>query len=274
VDVDERLVRRLEAGAAAASLDLVDALRSLDLASPADGRALRGGALIAMGHGRYVNRAIGVTLDELSAADVDVIEQFFAEHCLPSMVELSSWAPAPTVAELSRRNYVNAWFRSVFVLDLSAPVRVRPTECRIERVGDDDVDHWVDVFAQGFGADHADARLASDEIARASRIVPGSHTFLASLNDQSVGCGSVQVVDGVAWLGGAATLPAFRQRGVQSALVAHRLRLATELGCDIAAVTALSNGPSARNLVRLGFQLTHTQVVVEQRATFGARSAS
>lgn len=229
-----------------------------------------------MGRGRYVNRAIGVTMDELSVADVDVIERFFAEHGLPSMVELSSWAPAPTVAELSRRHYVNTWFRSVFALDLSGREATadQTTEFRIDRVGDDDVDHWLDVFAEGFGADHVDARLASDEIARASRIVPGSHTFLASLNGRSVGCGSVQIVDGVAWLGGAATLPAFRQRGVQSALVAHRLRLATELGCEIAAVTALSNGPSARNLVRLGFQLTHTQVVVEQRATFIAGSAS
>ena len=80
----------------------------------------------------------------------------------------------------------------------------------------------------------------------------------------SVGCGSVQFVDGIAWLGGAATIPEFRQRGVQAALVAHRLGLAAEAGCELAAVSALSNGPSARNIVRLGFQHIHTQVVVQR----------
>jgi GNAT superfamily N-acetyltransferase len=79
----------------------------------------------------------------------------------------------------------------------------------------------------------------------------------------------VQIVDGVAWLGGAATIPKHRQRGVQAALVAHRLRLAAQLGCGLAAVTALSNGPSARNIVRLGFQHIHTQAVVERKDSGG-----
>jgi GNAT superfamily N-acetyltransferase len=75
----------------------------------------------------------------------------------------------------------------------------------------------------------------------------------------------MQVVDDVAWLGGAATVPAFRKRGVQAALVAYRLQLATEMGCELAAVSALAGGPSARNIFRLGFPHIHTQVVVEKR---------
>ena len=59
-------------------------------------------------------------------------------------------------------------------------------------------------------------------------------------------------------------MPAFRRHGVQATLVAHRLRMATELGCDIAAATAVPSGASARNLVRLGWQLVQTQLVVQQ----------
>jgi GNAT superfamily N-acetyltransferase len=273
VDVDEQLVRRLEASAATASLDLIDAMRSLDPTSPADGHEFRGGALIAMGRGRYVNRAIGVTMNDLSAPHADVIERFFVERQLPPMVELSSWAPTSTIAELARRNYVPSWFRSVFVIAPTISRTPTATDFRIDPVGDDDVERWVDVFAQGFAAEAGEARVVSDEIARANRILPGAQPFLAYLDNHPVGCGSMQIVDGVAWLGPAATIPAFRNRGVQSALVAHRLHLAAELGCDLAAATASSNGPSARNLVRLGFQHTHTQVVVEQRATMGTQSA-
>ena len=266
MEVDLQLVHRLEATAATASLDLVKAIKLLAPASAAEGREFFGGALIAMGPGRYVNRAIGVSMSDMSADDVDTIEQFFAERGLPSMIELSSWAPPSTVAELARRNYTPTWFRSVFALrpgSIAGPLR---TDVRIDRVGDDNAAQWLEVFARGFEAEHGETRVANDEIGEAGRIAPNAHTFLAHLDDEAVGCGSMQVVDGVAWLGGAATVPAFRKRGVQAALVAYRLQLATELGCDLAAVTALSSGPSARNIFRLGFPHTHTQVVVEQRA--------
>ncbi len=260
--------------ATTSGLDLIEALRRLDPTSAAAGREFLGGALIAMGHGRYVNRAIGVTLDELSAGDADVIEQFFVERKLNPMVELSSWAPNSTLAELAERNFVPRWFRSVFALRPTLSLGQCSTDLRIEPVGDDDQARWLEVFNKGFEAEHGEARVANDEIGRASFILADSHTFLACLDGQDVGCGSMQIVDGVAWLGGAATIPVFRQRGVQSALVAHRLHLAAAAGCELAAATALSNGPSARNIVRLGFQHTHTQVVVERRATFAAGSAS
>lgn len=270
MDVDLKLVRLLESTAARASLDLVVALRTLDPKSRAEGRDFRGGALIAMGPGRYVNRAIGGTLDELSAADVDEIEHFFIERGLPPMVELSSWAPPSTLAEFARRGFVSRWFRSVFALTPTKTVAADPTPFAIESVGDLDVERWIGVFNKGFEAEHGQALEANDEIGRAGFILANSQTFLACLDGQPVGCGSVQVVDGVAWLGGAATVPAFRQRGVQAALVAHRLRIVAEAGCELAAVTALSSGPSARNIVRFGFQHIHTQVVVEQRATVRA----
>ena len=265
MDVDLELVRRLEASAAVASLDLVKAIKLLVPASAAEGREFLGGALIAMGPGRYVNRAIGVSLAELSAHDLDTIEQFFAERGLSSMIELSSWAPTPTLNAVAQRSYTPAWFRSVFALRPGSAMGHLRTDVRIEQVGDDNAALWLEVFARGFEAEHGETRVANDEIGEAGRIAPNAHTFLAYLDEEAVGCGSMQVVDGVAWLGGAATVPAFRKRGVQAALVAYRLQLALELGCDLAAVTALSNGPSARNIVRLGFPHTHTQVVVERR---------
>ena len=265
MDVDLRLVERLEATSATASLDLIDGIKSLDPGTAAEARVFGRGALVAMGQGRYVNRAIGVTTAELSVVEVDEIEAFFAERDLPSMIELSSWAPKPTLAELAQRNYVPMWFRSVFALSPTLTFATSRAGLRIEPVEAGDEPRWLDVFARGFEAEQGELRVANDEIGRASRIAPNAHTFLAYIDDEVVGCGSVQFVDGIAWLGGAATIPEFRQRGVQAALVAHRLSLAAEAGCELAAVSALCDGPSARNIVRLGFQHIHTQVVVQRR---------
>ena len=49
MDVDLRLVERLEATSATASLDLVHGIKSLDPATVAEGREFGIGALIAMG---------------------------------------------------------------------------------------------------------------------------------------------------------------------------------------------------------------------------------
>lgn len=264
MDVDLELVRRLEGTAAIASLDVVEAIKLLDPETVAEGRQFLGGALIAMGAGRYVNRAIGVTTADMCTDDFESIEQFFTERDLPPMIELSSWAPASTVEELARRGYTPAWFRSVFALRPGSNMGPLRTDVRIERVDDHNAVQWLEVFARGFEAEHGETRVANDEIGAAGRIAPNAHTFLAYLDDEAVGCGSMQVVEGIAWLGAAATIPAFRKRGVQAALVAYRLQLAVELGCDLAAVTALSNGTSARNIVRLGFPHTHTQVVVQR----------
>jgi GNAT superfamily N-acetyltransferase len=110
-----------------------------------------------------------------------------------------------------------------------------------------------------------DGRIISDEFARGSRACLDTHIFMATIGGVPAGCGTLQTAGGIGWVGGAATLPEFRRRGVQAALLGHRLRLADELGCDLVAATALPYGQSARNLVHLGFQHVQTQVVLEQK---------
>ena len=264
VDVDEGLVRRLEASAVSTTMQVVNALCAVDDAHPAAAQQMFGGAAIAMGADRYVNRALGVTLDERSPADIDAIEQFFAERALPAAVEVSSWAPASTIAELTRRGFQPAWFRSMFTM--SPTVRHAPMapDVLVEAVDDTNIDAWIDTYAVGFGVADGLPRAINDEIALATRVCPDARLVLATVDGKPAGCGAVHVAEGVAWLGGGATMPAFRRHGVQATLVAHRLRMATELGCDIAAATAVPSGASARNLVRLGWQLVQTQLVVQQ----------
>ena len=135
-------------------------------------------------------------------------------------------------------------------------------DVQIEAVHDGTVGTWLTVYANGFGVVGDEARATSDEFALAVRSAASAHAFLASVDGAAVGCGFLQVADGVAWLGGAATLPEWRGRGVQAALVDHRLRLAARLGADLAGVTAVPAGASARNVRRLGFVPVDTQVVL------------
>jgi GNAT superfamily N-acetyltransferase len=54
------------------------------------------------------------------------------------------------------------------------------------------------------------------------------------------------------------TLPAFRSRGIHTALVHARLAAAREAGCDLAMVHTRPGAVSQRNILRAGFQLAYT----------------
>ena len=126
VIVTGALVERLERSAARAAASLVDAISAV--AGPGSGAAWSpsgAGVLAASGPGRYVNRAVGVTLAELGHAELDAIASWFAQRDLPPVIELSAHAPAATVAALAARGYRPAWFRAMFVLELRPSERDR-----------------------------------------------------------------------------------------------------------------------------------------------------
>ena len=68
---------------------------------------------------------------------------------------------------------------------------------------------------------------------------------------------------GISWLGWAATLPAYRRKGAQLALFAHRVNEAIRMGCALVSAetrgeTVEQANPSYHNLLRLGgFQLAY-----------------
>lgn len=86
----------------------------------------------------------------------------------------------------------------------------------------------------------------------------GWHCFLALDGEQPAGAGAVFVSDSTAYLGLAGTLPDYRGRGAQSALLAARIRRARELGCDLVTTEtgerrADRPSNSYRNILRAGF---------------------
>ena len=76
------------------------------------------------------------------------------------------------------------------------------------------------------------------------------------------GGASLRVCAGVAQLCGAATAPAHRRRGAQSAMLATRLADAARQGCDGAVVTTQPGSKSQQNVQRQGFELLYTRAIL------------
>jgi GNAT superfamily N-acetyltransferase len=90
--------------------------------------------------------------------------------------------------------------------------------------------------------------------------------FLALWNGEPAGGGMMAVHDGLAMLFATSTAPEFRNRGVQAALLDHRLEAAVRRGCGLASVQTVPGSVSERNVERAGFRLVYTRpTMVRQR---------
>lgn len=85
----------------------------------------------------------------------------------------------------------------------------------------------------------------------------------AALRDGIVAGGAgMRLAEGVAQLTGAATAPAHRRRGVQTALLSARLADAAAAGCDVAVITTQPASTSQENAQRRGFDLLYTRAIL------------
>lgn len=204
-----------------------------------------------------------------AAADLDRVEQAYAGRGAPTVIELSSLADPQILELLAGRGYRVLAFEDVLGRALDGVAQPVPDGIDVRLARDDEIDGWVDVVVEGFA--HPDAEgvpspeeFPRDVIERAERdfAAAGVAPYLALRDDQIAGGGSLRITDRVAQLAGAATAPAHRRRGVQTALLQVRLRDAAAAGADIAVVTTSPGSKSQQNVQRSGFYLLYTRAIM------------
>ncbi|MDH6553910.1 GNAT superfamily N-acetyltransferase [Streptomyces sp. SAI-117] len=207
------------------------------------------------------------------AAALAEIERAFADRGAPVQAEISELADPAVGTLLTARGYRLESFENVLGLALDG-THERATHPRIEvRVArDEEFEAWLDVVADGFAHPDGQGVPSHEEFSRevltnaerdftSAGVVP----YIALYDGTVAGGGSLRVADGVAQLTGAATAPAHRRRGVQSALLSARLSDAAAAGCDIAVVTTQPGSTSQQNVHRQGFHLLYTRAVLVRR---------
>ncbi|MEV6333211.1 GNAT family N-acetyltransferase [Nocardia vinacea] len=236
-------------------------------------RPIGGGLAVWAGPGSPLDKVVGVGMNgaAFDDAELDAVEQAFAEREAPVQVEVSTLADPAVVERLTRRGYVLFGFENVLGLRLEPGRQAQPTEdIEIRDVGHDEFETWVNVVVDGFAtpdtqgvASHED--FPREALERAERDLTATSGFVGSLamiDGKPAGGASLRLSDGVAQLCGAATLPEFRRRGVQGALLSMRLAAAAAAGCDLAVVTTLPGSKSQQNVQKLGFQLLYPRAIL------------
>lgn len=191
---------------------------------------------------RMFNRVLNLT----STEPLDEITAFYGET--PWWVS-DSHGLGP---ELEQRSFVRDYGWMKFSRGVGP--REAQSDLRVERVGPERADDFACVVVGGYELPDWMSPLATNIVGR-----PGWSCYVAYDGEAAAGAGALFVSEGVAWLGFGGTLPEFRGRGAQSALLAARIEDARTQGCStvVTETGELEEGRpshSYRNILRAGFR--------------------
>ncbi len=231
-----------------------------------------GGLALWAGADSPINKVAGTGFEgSIAANDLSEIESAYAKRNAPVRFELSSLADPSIGEHLTERGYRLRGFEDVLGCAPQPDAAAPAPGVHIEESPADDIERWIDTMTTAFMVPDTQGQQSQQEIPReaiehALRDMVGGPMvtrYLATLNGEVAGAGSLQVHDHVAIFSGAATLQQHRRRGVQSTLLNSRLNAAAQAGCDLGIVTTMPGSTSQQNVVRKGFRLLYTRAVLE-----------
>ena len=222
------------------------------------------------------NKVAGLGFEGVPDVDaLDQIERAFAERGAPVQVELCQLADPSVGAFLTGRGYRLESYENVLGRRPSGPVdgvtgKVRP--CR-----DDELEAWLSAVADASLVVDTEGLPSHEDFSReklvtALRDMAGVRRYLVLRDGEIAGGASFRVTGGIAQFTGAATVPAHRRRGVQTALLRARLSAAAVAGCDLAVVTTQPGSKSHENVQRQGFDLLYARAILV-KGTSATRSS-
>jgi ketosteroid isomerase-like protein/GNAT superfamily N-acetyltransferase len=236
---------------------------------------IAGGVASFAGEGSPYNKVAGLGFGGVpDPAALDEIEKAFADYGSPVQVELAHLADPAIEALLAGRGYRLESFENVLGRALAGePERVVPPGIEVRPSGAEEFETWLEAVAEG--SVHPDTQGVPwhEEFSREAIIAAerdsaeaASVRYAALLDGVIVGGATMRISEGVAQLTGAATVPAHRRRGVQTALLSARLADATAAGGDVAVIVTQPGSKSQQNAQRQGFDLLYTRAVLVKQS--------
>lgn len=214
-------------------LERVEAQALREITALAGGRAGVAGGAQCVSYPEIPSPSMNLALPLGAHVDVDAVLRWFdgAPHTFATNDDLGAHGYTPGYA----------WMKFERGDD---PARPAETDLRIEETHDGAT--FARVCAEGFGLPSAPGGFVG---------APGFACFLAWDGDEPAACAAVYADGAFAWLGVAATRPAFRGRGAQQALLAARIEAARAAGARrLVTETGERPGSSYRNILRAGFR--------------------
>jgi ribosomal protein S18 acetylase RimI-like enzyme len=232
-----------------------------------------GGHMIFAGLNSPIGRTVGMGFDgSASAEDLDRMEEFYRSHGAPSQIDVCPFTDPPLLEMLKQRGYTMAELNNVLYRRLDGKCEMPvPEGVNIRAARTEEPDRMAEIIVRSFFPEGNAPEGFAALIAPMYRL-EGALSFVAEIGGEiaACGCGLVIPEHGIVAFFGAATLPEYRRRGLQSALHCARLNAAAEAGCEYAVVVTQGGTTSQRNAERLGFRVAYSKATLVKGLEAGA----
>lgn len=264
VHCDLSLSRRLEGAEGRSNAELVTARSRLRPDSGAEWCRVAGAWALYDGVDSPCTQTFGLGLFETASdADMDRIETFFRERGADVCHEVSPLAAPDLLGRLTTRGYGPIELSSVLFREITDDLGLEGASdesLRTRVVDAEEAGTWGQVAARGWSDVAPELEDYLKDLGTINEARGDTVCFVAEARGEPVAAGALCIQEGVALLAGASTVPAWRRRGAQLALLRSRLEHAVEKGCDLAMVVTQPGSASQRNAERRGFRVAYTRI--------------
>ncbi|MCC6931003.1 MAG: GNAT family N-acetyltransferase [Gemmatimonadaceae bacterium] len=262
---DLALARRLERAEGGSNAACVEAHAARRPQSGAAWCDIGGTYAMFDGVGSPLTQTFGLGLfSPPSDADFGALEDFFQSRGAGVFHEVSPLAHPSLLETLRARRYHPIELSTVLHLPLggsatpAAGLRAPSPGLTTRRVGGDELAAWTETSALGWG-ETPELGSFVREYGATLGAARGVSCFVAELDGRMIAAGALSVQGDIALLAGASTIPAWRGRGAQGALLRARLEHARGVGCELAMMAAAPGSTSQCNAERAGFRVAYTR---------------
>jgi len=261
------LAREIELAEAEAAVACAESLMAAHGCGVGAVASVAGGYAVYCGANSPVTQAVGLGLNgAVGKEEFDRLEEFYFSRQEPVRVETCPMADASLIEHYRERGYHVSEFSNVMVRPVEksgAAAAALPAGIEIQKMADGEIDLWTLTVAQGF-AEHFPVTQEILSIMRLFANGKNTECYFARVDGKIAGGATLALRGRIAGLFGASTLPQFRNRGVQTALLLARMQRAAERSCELAMSIALPGSASQRNITRRGFRTLYTRVKFER----------
>ncbi|SFJ88138.1 hypothetical protein SAMN04487936_10555 [Halobacillus dabanensis] len=216
--------------------------------------------------GPSFNTVKGIT--DAETDQLDSILKFYTAKELPARFEIT---PIRVSKELFRnlgnRGYVQSGFHSSLYGTLEGVAQTTEKELNtgisIEEMTRENFDRFGDIYTRGFGM----PSFLSSGVTENNQVLLQSGRwafYLARVEGEPAGVGVLFVKNGIATLAASATVPEYRNHGVQKALINQRIIKAMDSNCHLIVGQAAYGSVSQRNMERAGLKIAYTNSIWEK----------
>lgn len=201
------------------------------------------------------NRVFEMTLDDVE--HLPDILALYRESGVRPMFDLSPYTSDPyTVRDditlaLAKNGLYQGGFHQILYAIPTENVPDSPADLEIIEVDDSSADDFASVYEWYSGDGRAIKLLVGH---------PEYTCYLVRVDGKAAAIGLLHLADGVGSMATGVTLPEFRNRGSQTALLYRRMKDAVQKGCHLMVSQCRPGGSSQNNQLRVGFQIVGTKV--------------